>query len=345
VAVPLVLDDACLAAWPLPVNDGGKSARGTVLVLGGSPFTGGAVLLCGLGALRMGAGRLQLATAAPVSVPLSLLVPEALVLPVDSSAGGELRPTADLDEVLRRAERVDALVVGPGMMGSVETAAALLGEVLGRAGPHALLVLDALALGCLPQVDAGLLHRLAGRLILTPNASELDALLEGEATRRPGAAGGAGPGGPGPDGAAPDLAHRCAAAARRYGAVVTCFGTVAAPDGTVWRSDLQCPGLGTSGSGDVLAGLCAGAAARSGDAARAACWATYVHLRAGVSLCERGGALGFLARELLEEIPAVLHTLERWPHAEGVWTGGSPSRPVEGGDAAGCAVPVWSPHE
>lgn len=66
------------------------------------------------------------------------------------------------------------------------------------------------------------------------------------------------------------------------------------------------PGLGTSGSGDVLAGIAAGAATRGGDAVTAACWAAFVHQEAGRAAAARYGPIGYLARELLDEIPAVL---------------------------------------
>jgi NAD(P)H-hydrate repair Nnr-like enzyme with NAD(P)H-hydrate dehydratase domain len=56
----------------------------------------------------------------------------------------------------------------------------------------------------------------------------------------------------------------------------------------------------------VLAGLAAGAAARCGDPAKAACWATYVHGSTGSRLSERLGSISFIARELLDEVPHVL---------------------------------------
>ena len=65
------------------------------------------------------------------------------------------------------------------------------------------------------------------------------------------------------------------------------------------------PGLATSGSGDVLAGAIGGMLAR-GAGRDGACWATYLHARAGDRLAERIGPLGFLARELADELPLVL---------------------------------------
>ena len=45
---------------------------------------------------------------------------------------------------------------------------------------------------------------------------------------------------------------------------------------------------------------------RGADADQAACWGTYLHAAAGDRLAARVGTTGFLARELLEELPSVL---------------------------------------
>jgi NAD(P)H-hydrate repair Nnr-like enzyme with NAD(P)H-hydrate dehydratase domain len=73
------------------------------------------------------------------------------------------------------------------------------------------------------------------------------------------------------------------------------------------------PGLATSGSGDVLAGIVAGLAARGAEPAQAAVWAVFLHSRAGEALARRTGPLGFLARELSAELPRLLRTLRAEP--------------------------------
>jgi NAD(P)H-hydrate repair Nnr-like enzyme with NAD(P)H-hydrate dehydratase domain len=78
------------------------------------------------------------------------------------------------------------------------------------------------------------------------------------------------------------------------------------PDGRAWREEAGGIGLGTSGSGDVLAGLVGGMLARGADPAQAAVWGQYLHAAAGDRLAARVGRLGFLARELLDEVPPVL---------------------------------------
>jgi NAD(P)H-hydrate repair Nnr-like enzyme with NAD(P)H-hydrate dehydratase domain len=65
-------------------------------------------------------------------------------------------------------------------------------------------------------------------------------------------------------------------------------------------------GLGTSGSGDVLAGAIAGLRARGTTSAQAACWGTHLHASAADRLASRLGPLGFLARELADELPALM---------------------------------------
>ena len=77
--------------------------------------------------------------------------------------------------------------------------------------------------------------------------------------------------------------------ARRYDAVVNCYGVVVTAAGESWDVPGGGPGLGTSGSGDVLAGAIAGFAARGVDAARAAVWGSWAHARAGDRLTERHG--------------------------------------------------------
>jgi len=278
-----------LREWPLPPRDGAKDVRGGVLVLGGARRTPGAVALAGLTALRIGAGRLTLAVAESVAAPLAVATPEAGVLGLPESAAGS--PTGELPpELLAEIERADAVVVGPGL-DEPEGCAALVRGVLAAAGDAEgagpALLLDAFALGVLPGLDDVTLP--AGRVVLTPNVTEAGRLLDGA------------------DVAPEEAAARVAA---RWRAVVTCAGRVAHPDGRQWESATGYAGLGTSGSGDVLAGAVAGLLAGGCPPEQAASWGTAVHGAAGDRLAARVGPLGYLARELADEVPAVLVELQ-----------------------------------
>jgi NAD(P)H-hydrate repair Nnr-like enzyme with NAD(P)H-hydrate dehydratase domain len=88
--------------------------------------------------------------------------------------------------------------------------------------------------------------------------------------------------------------------------VVSLYGHIAAPDGRSWREESADAGLGTSGSGDVRAGIVAGLLGRGAEPAQAACWGAYVHAISGQRLAPRHGRTGFLARELVDEVAATL---------------------------------------
>jgi len=283
------LDAALVRAWPMPVRHGGdKFARGTAVVVGGSPRTPGAVRLAGEAALRMGAGRLQIATASEVAVALGVAVPEALVVSLETDDDGGLR-WSDEQHLATMLHEAEAVLIGPGMLN--ETCTEIVAGVLRCIGDEALVVLDASALCSLAEIADQLIPR--GRLVLTPNRQELRTLAGCDDD---------------PDGDIDD-ATLAARVAEEYGAVISCFGQVTAPDRS-WTTGTGSPGLGTSGSGDVLAGLVVGAAARCGNAAQATCWATVAHTESAASLARRFGELSFLARELVAESALVLGAIE-----------------------------------
>jgi hydroxyethylthiazole kinase-like uncharacterized protein yjeF len=280
-----VVTPQLLRSWPLPTpdDDGTKHDRGTVLVVGGAVSTPGAVLLAGLAALRVGAGRLQIATVEATAVALGVALPEAMVTGLPAGPGGSLSADA-ADRLVEQSDEAATVVLGPGLLGRDETYR-LLVAILPRLESR-WLVLDAVALTAL----AGHPELIQGRegVVLTPNDGELAALLGGdELTGRGGAA----------------------RAAERYGAVVATRGWVVTPAGRAWRDEAGGVGLGTSGSGDVLAGVVGGLLARGAEAGQAAVWGQYAHAAAGDRLTARTGRLGFLARELLDELPQVLGSL------------------------------------
>jgi NAD(P)H-hydrate repair Nnr-like enzyme with NAD(P)H-hydrate dehydratase domain len=99
------------------------------------------------------------------------------------------------------------------------------------------------------------------------------------------------------------------AAAARFRAVVALKSAetfVASPDGQLLRYVSPSPGLGTAGSGDVLAGVIGGLIARGADLFAAVCWGVWLHGEAGKAASARHGTTGYLARELLREVPTLL---------------------------------------
>jgi ADP-dependent NAD(P)H-hydrate dehydratase len=278
---------ALLRGWPLPSGEGGKEGRGRILVIGGSRETPGAVLLAAEAALRCGSGKLQVATAGSVATAVATALPEALVRGLAETEGGAVRGRG-IDAAKDLASNADCVLIGPGLVDPDESASLALTVVGGLEVP---VVLDALALAALTEEPLCLRH-LAGRAVLTPNATELASSLHLDAREVEQA----------PQAGATKLAELT-------GAVVAAGGVTSwtvDPDGRSWRDDAGVPGLGVSGAGDVRAGLVAGLLARGAEPAQAAVWAAHLHGRAGERLSARLGPLGYLARELAAEVPALL---------------------------------------
>jgi ADP-dependent NAD(P)H-hydrate dehydratase len=281
-----------LASHPLPMagDDSDKDARGRILVVGGSTQVPGAVLLAGIAALRSGAGKLQLATVASAALTLGVAVPEALVVALPETRSGEIKGSAGAEALRDHARDVDALLIGPGMT-SERSASALVSGLVRRLSAEAVLVLDAAALMAL-HGDEGLLHPLMGRAVITPHAGEMASLL-----------------GIDKDDVERDAANVARVAAERFGVVVALKGAeswIAEPDGRLAHYAGGSVGLATSGSGDTLAGIVGGLAARGASPLEAAAWGAHLHGSAGRVLARRMGRVGFLARELLDEIPALM---------------------------------------
>ena len=59
-------------------------------------------------------------------------------------------------------------------------------------------------------------------------------------------------------------------------------------------------------SGDVLAGIVGGLLARGAEPLNGLLWAVWLHGEAGARLAKKVGPIGFLAREISGEIPALL---------------------------------------
>jgi hydroxyethylthiazole kinase-like uncharacterized protein yjeF len=285
------LDAGLLRSFPLPhlPEDGDKEERGRLLVVAGSRELAGAALLAGIAGMRAGAGKLQIATAASIAGPLAVALPESRVVGCPETPEGCLAAGA-IAPILALAGEAQAVTIGCGLQHG-EGLDALLDALL-ASGLDSLLVLDAAVLGSLPPRAAALRAWRAGAILL-PHSREMARLLECETEEVE----------IDPLGAV----HRAAA---RYGAIALVkgrFSFVAAPDGRAFRFEGGGVGLATSGSGDVLAGIVGGLAARGADPLTATLWGVWLHGEAGRILTERVGRVGFLAREIPDLVPGLLN--------------------------------------
>jgi ADP-dependent NAD(P)H-hydrate dehydratase len=282
-----------LRAHALPSHDqrGDKKARGSVLVIAGSVEVPGAALLAGLGALRAGAGILRIATCRSNAAHLGMAMPEAMIIGCRETPSGGIDPS-ESGRLSELAGDDDAVLIGPGMIDEPavgELTSALLRRVEGPA-----FTLDAAAFTTLSQDDA-LLRRHGGRIILTPHSGEMAAFLQvsrDEIDQDP-----------------LKVARHAAGALRAVVAMKGASTHVVSPDGEACLSENGTVGLGTSGSGDTLAGILSGLLARGTPPFWATVWAVYMHGEAGQRLAKRNGTFGLLAREIPGEIPSIMQEL------------------------------------
>lgn len=281
---PRALNRAALRTHPLPpVIDGDKETKGRILVIAGSRDVPGASILTSIAAMRAGAGQLRIATVASAAIQTGVAMPEALVagMPEDERGGFAARGAKALAE---QAAKVDAVVAGPGM--DRNAACTLIAKAL--LSSETRIALDAALLHALepgPQ-ERSILP------VLLPHAGELAALLgcdEQEIAHDPVGCG--------------------LRAAKLYKSIVLVKGVashVVTPGGDVWIYEGGAPGLGVSGSGDILAGIVGGLLARGAEPLNALLWAVWLHGQAGALLAKKVGPIGFLAREIADQVPALL---------------------------------------
>jgi hydroxyethylthiazole kinase-like uncharacterized protein yjeF len=236
--------------------------------------------------MRAGAGKLKIATVECAAMALGMAMPEAMVIGLPEADDGGFAGGA-VERVEALAGDVDAIVAGPGVKPS-DVCKRLADALLES---KAALALDVALLETLEPLHERELER-SSTPVLLPNAKELASLLDC-----------------GPEHVDQDPVGCGVRAAQLYCSIVLVKGVtshVVTPRGECWTYEGGAPGLGVSGSGDILAGIVGGLLARGAEPLNALLWAVWLHGEAGAALSRKVGPVGFLAREIADEIPALL---------------------------------------
>lgn len=278
------------ALLPPRLRDGHKGTFGTAAIVAGSRAMPGAATLCGIGALRSGAGLVRVATVECNREIVAAQLPEVLLSTMPEDGAGAI---GNANAVAEDVEAADAIVVGPGCgtgAGFQAALASLLPRIAGKG------VLDADGLNVLAK-RIEMRPSLAPQTIVTPHPAELARLLgvstaEVQADRW-------------------RIARR-AAKDLRCVVVLKGFGTlVAEPNGRVCHVPSGNTALSRGGSGDVLAGMIGGLRAQGLAPANAAILGAFVcGLAADIAVRERS-ARGLTTREVAECIPLAWREIER----------------------------------
>jgi NAD(P)H-hydrate epimerase len=266
-----------------------KFAAGSVVVCGGSLGLTGAPSMAAEAAMRAGAGYVTALVPRSLNLVFETRLLEAMTVPLPD-ADGALTPEG-ADTVLERAQKADALILGPGL-GRSDGAFALARRVAGEIELPLLLDADGL------NAHAGALGSLAARgaaTVLTPHAGELARLLGEESSTV--------------EARRLDSVRRAAAQADAVTVLKGDDTLVARPDGTCAVSRGGSSALATAGTGDVLSGVIGAYLAKGMDAFHAACAGVLIHAEAGRIAARRIGSEGVIARDVIEAVPGALQAL------------------------------------
>ena len=261
-----------------------KADFGSALICAGSYGMYGAAALSANAAVRAGAGKVTVHSAASGMSVIQSVAPCAMF----RADSGESYITDFGD-----TDGYDALAVGPGIGTDPETINALERLLKARNAAGLPLVLDADALNCIAKRPL-LLNYLPVLSILTPHAGEFDRIFGVHATHEERLR------------KAIDVAH--------YHKVIIIlkgrFTAIVRPDGKVFFNGSGTPAMATPGSGDVLTGIIAGFMAQGYKPEKASFLACYVHGVAGEIAAAENGEYGVAASDIAAAVGRAIVSIQ-----------------------------------
>lgn len=261
-----------------------KYSAGMVLAVAGSRGLTGAPALASMAAARVGAGAVVCACPETVQPVLAAKFEEVMTLPLPTSAD-ELIPSESMETLKSRLEQSSAALLGCGL-GRGQTTGEFVREFLRSTALPTVIDAD----GLFALSDTFIEEHASPRWILTPHLGEFRRLV-GEDARR----------------------LNPVEAARKYatkwGATIILKGmpsVVGCPDGTVFINPTGNQALATAGTGDVLAGMCAGLLAQGVSANEAATSALFVGGLAVERFVDHYSPESMVAGDIIEMLPELL---------------------------------------
>lgn len=248
-----------------------KGDCGRILLIAGSLGMAGAAVLCGRGALRSGAGLVQIAALEEIFSIIQVGVPEATCVS---------RESLNLDK-----PRYDAIGAGPGL-GEESKNGNLIRKILQNYEGTFVLDADGLNQIALNHMQPDLRKSLC-KVIITPHTGEAARLLGIDIA----------------EAKAMDRGELSSCLVEKTNAVVVLKGEgtiVATPEGNSYTNTTGNPGMATGGAGDVLTGIItslSGQGLLPEDAAKAG---VYLHGLAGDLGAQHFGEFGLIAGDIAE---------------------------------------------
>ena len=268
---------------PAREKDAHKGSFGKVLIIAGSSSMRGAASLAALGALRSGAGLVQLASVEKCIDAAAVLTPEATFIELDSDDYGYMLYDSSREAIQKAMDKASAVVIGCGMGVTPDTAELTKFVIENSKSP---VIIDADGINCI-AADIDILMKKNTDVVLTPHMGEMARLLGCEIQT-----------------VADNRFPVAEKLAEKYGVTVVLkgAGTVVADSRTTAANHTGNAGMSRGGSGDVLAGIIGSVIAQGYTVFDACCAAVYIHGLAGDAAAERLGQEAMLPRDIADSL-------------------------------------------
>ncbi len=274
--------------------DSHKGTFGHPLIIAGSLGKGGAALLASRAALRTGAGLVTAAIPNCVAAVVAAGQAELMTEPIPD-VNGHFAAQFGIERLRELAARKTAVVAGPGIGVSADTKSIIEFLVTECASNQCPLLIDADGLNALAEIGCGLLRKAKGPVVLTPHPGEMGRLLSMDIAT---------------------VNSDRISAARRLGDLTGAHcllkgnrTVIASPGGVVYVNSSGNPGMATPGMGDALSGILGSLLGQGMDALDAMALGVFLHGTAADRVARRMGAVGFIAGDIIAELPAALAAL------------------------------------
>ena len=283
----LVDDELALTFLPERPKDSHKGTCGKILIVAGSRGMTGAASLAAMSAMKVGAGLVTLAVPESLNPIYEMKLTEVMTATLDEVKQGIIGGDKASEKILDLSEKVDAILMGPGLGRERETQA-LVKKIVDEVDKP--LILDADAIYPF-NGKADELKACKQIPILTPHLGEVSALLDIPVEKL-----------------RPALVAEVRRAAQEYRAIIVakCEVTIIGyPNGEIFISPLGNSSMATGGCGDVLAGAVAGLMKQTPFAPLTAVWLQGV---AG-NFAAQEKAEGLIASDVMNHLPDAIKKL------------------------------------
>jgi hydroxyethylthiazole kinase-like uncharacterized protein yjeF len=272
---------------PERARDTHKGTYGKALFIAGSSSYLGAPYFSALSFLKAGGGYSRLATPMSISSFLANKGSEIVFLPQKETASGSIALESK-DELLKLSEKMDMVVLGPGLSLNEETQELTRELAQGIEKP---LLIDGDGITAIAGDLAGIKNRQAAT-ILTPHLGEMSRITESTISE-----------------INKDKIGVLQKTAKELNTIIVLKGAhslIGYPDETVYINMSGNPGMATAGSGDVLTGAIAamfGLGLSLSDAVRTG---VFIHGFSGDLAARDKGEDGITAQDIMDYLPSTL---------------------------------------